>query len=126
MLSGKLVAEWLEKDFNAETRSAERTIPNSGGHIAVHTSGHTKGSLCLYHPERHILLCGDALFNRHPMSGRQGLQEPPAMVTLDSVKARESISKLAKLEIEVLLCGHGEPILEKAGEEIKRLAKDRF
>lgn len=98
-------------------------IPNSGGYIAVHTPGHTPGSLSLYHPLRHILICGDALFNRHPVTGKVGLQEPPAMVTQDPSQAHASIEKLAKLEVEVLLCGHGKPILEKAGEQIKNLER---
>jgi len=98
-------------------------VENSGGFLAVHTPGHTPGSLCLYHPERHILLCGDALFNRHPLTGKPGLQEPPAMVTQNTAQARESIRKLAKLEVEVLLCGHGKPILENAGQQIKNLVQ---
>jgi glyoxylase-like metal-dependent hydrolase (beta-lactamase superfamily II) len=98
-------------------------IPNSSGFFAVHTPGHTLGSLCLYHPERKILICGDALFNRHPLTGKRGLQEPPAMVTKDSTRAHAAIVSLSKLNVDILLCGHGEPILEAAGEEIKKLVE---
>lgn len=96
-------------------------IPATGGFTAVHTPGHTPGSLCLYHPERHILICGDALFNKNPMTGKTGLHEPLAMVTADPAQARASVRKLAGLEVQVLLCGHGAPILENAGAQIKGL-----
>ena len=96
-------------------------IPNSGGYMAVHTPGHTPGSLSLYHPSRKILICGDALLNRHPILGKRGLQEPPAMLTRDRAQAHASVVKLSQLDVEVLLCGHGEAILEEAGGEIKKL-----
>jgi glyoxylase-like metal-dependent hydrolase (beta-lactamase superfamily II) len=94
-------------------------IPETGGFVAVHAPGHTPGSLCLYHPERRILICGDVLFNRNPMTGRKGLREPLGMVTIDMRQARQSIRKLAGLETQVLLCGHGEPIIENAGAQLQ-------
>jgi glyoxylase-like metal-dependent hydrolase (beta-lactamase superfamily II) len=96
-------------------------IPGTGGFTAVHTPGHTPGSLCLYHPQQHVLICGDALFNKNPMTGRVGLREPLAMVTADPAQARASVRKLAGLEVQVLLCGHGAPIVENAGAQIKAL-----
>jgi glyoxylase-like metal-dependent hydrolase (beta-lactamase superfamily II) len=96
-------------------------IPATGGFTAVHAPGHTPGSLCLYHPERHILFCGDAILNKHPLTGKKGLREPLVLFSANPSQARISIRKLAGLEVEVLLSGHGEPILEKAGERIKAL-----
>jgi glyoxylase-like metal-dependent hydrolase (beta-lactamase superfamily II) len=98
-------------------------IEGSGGYRAIHTPGHTPGSLCLYHPERRILFCGDALFNRHPVTGRRGLREPIRMFTADPEKARDSIRKLSKLNVEQLFCGHGEPILVDAGRQIEALLR---
>lgn len=92
-----------------------------GGMRVIHTPGHTPGSMCLYQPERRILFCGDALFNASPMTGRPGLRLPMRLVTLDAAQARESVGKLSTLAIEVLCCGHGEPILEEAGEKIRAL-----
>jgi glyoxylase-like metal-dependent hydrolase (beta-lactamase superfamily II) len=96
-------------------------IPATGGFTAVHAPGHTPGSMCLYHPERRILICGDALFNKHPLTGKKGLREPLKLVSVDPGQMRDSIRKLAGLDVEVLLCGHGEPILEKAGGAIREL-----
>jgi glyoxylase-like metal-dependent hydrolase (beta-lactamase superfamily II) len=85
---------------------------------------HTPGSMCLHQPERRILFCGDVLFSANPMTGRPGLQLPMRLVTLDSAQARESVRKLSKLPVEVLCCGHGEPILARADKQIRALLTD--
>jgi glyoxylase-like metal-dependent hydrolase (beta-lactamase superfamily II) len=89
--------------------------------MAVHTPGHTPGSLCLYHPERHILICGDAIINKHPLTGKKGLRESVATFSVNPAQMRESIRKLAGLDVEMLLTGHGEPILGNASALIKAL-----
>ena len=87
----------------------------------IHTPGHTPGSICLYHPERRILFCGDALFNMHPITGRPGLGLHMRLVTLDNAQARDSVARLSALPIQVLCCGHGEVILDGAGERMRAL-----
>lgn len=99
-------------------------VPGTGGFIAVHVPGHTPGSLCLYHPERHILLCGDAILTIHPLTGKKGLREPLVFFSVDPAGVWESVRKLAGLEVQVLLSGHGDPLLEHAGEQIKRMVAD--
>jgi glyoxylase-like metal-dependent hydrolase (beta-lactamase superfamily II) len=96
-------------------------IPATGGFVVVHSPGHTPGSLCLYHPERRILICGDAIINKHPLTGKKGLRESLATFSVNPAQMRVSIRKLAGLEVEVLLSGHGEPVLENASEIIKTL-----
>jgi glyoxylase-like metal-dependent hydrolase (beta-lactamase superfamily II) len=96
-------------------------VPDTGGFMAVHTPGHTPGSLCLYHPERHILICGDAIINKHPLTGKKGLRESVATFSVNPAQMRESIRKLAGLDVEMLLTGHGEPILGNASALIKAL-----
>jgi glyoxylase-like metal-dependent hydrolase (beta-lactamase superfamily II) len=96
-------------------------VPGTGGFMAVHTPGHTPGSLCLYHPERHILICGDAIINKHPLTGKKGLRESVATFSVNPAQMRESIRKLAGLDVEMLLTGHGEPILGNASALIKAL-----
>jgi glyoxylase-like metal-dependent hydrolase (beta-lactamase superfamily II) len=87
----------------------------------IHTPGHTPGSLCLYQPERRILFCGDALFNANPITGRPGLRLPIPILSLDNKEARDSVCELSALAVEVLCCGHGEPILDGASDKIKKL-----
>ncbi len=108
----------LKVDFPLEDG---QEIPGTAGYITVHAPGHTPGSMCLYHPQRRILIAGDALFNRHPLTMRPGLREPLAMISSDIHQVRESIRKLAALDVDILLCGHGAPILSDASEQIKTL-----
>lgn len=93
------------------------------GTQVIHTPGHTPGSLCLYQPERRILFCGDTLFNANPITGRPGLRLPIRLVTMDNAKARDSVVKLSTMAIEVLCCGHGEPIMDRTGEKMRALLR---
>jgi glyoxylase-like metal-dependent hydrolase (beta-lactamase superfamily II) len=98
-----------------------QVIPGTGGFTAVHAPGHTPGSLCLYHPERHILICGDAILCKHPLTGRKGLREPLVIFSANPGQVWESIRKLAGLEVQVLLSGHGDTVLEDAGVQIREM-----
>ncbi len=64
-----------------------------------HTPGHSPGSICLYWPDRKVLISGDLIFaqgvGRTDFPGGSG------------AKLKESIERMAKLDIEVLLPGHG-------------------
>ena len=70
------------------------------------TPGHSPGSICLYWPERKVLFTGDVVFSqsigRTDLPGGSGKQ------------LKESISRLAELDVEVLCPGHGEIV---AGRE---------
>ncbi len=88
----------------------------------VFLPGHTPGSIGLYQPERKLLICGDALFNLNPLTGRAGLQAPPAMLSSDAAQALETARRLANLPLEILCCGHGQPILHDAGEQVREFS----
>ena len=90
-----------------------------GGLQVIHVPGHTPGSIALYQPERRVLFCGDAIFNQLPIGGKQGVRFPPAIVCVDSPQAQASARELAALPAEVVCFGHGEPILEGAGEKMR-------
>ena len=92
-----------------------------GGLQVIHTPGHTPGSIALYQAERQILFCGDVLFNKNPLTGKEGLQLSLPLFTLDKAQARESARKLAGLPVDVLCFGHGEPILHGAGDRMQTL-----
>lgn len=64
----------------------------------IHTPGHTPGSICLYEKKNKILISGDTLFEdsvgRTDLGGsREQLQK--------------SLDRLAELDVEYLLPGHG-------------------
>lgn len=96
-------------------------IAGTGGFRAVHTPGHTPGSLSLYHAGKKVLICGDAIFNLNPLTRRKGLRLPLSMVTANPARAKESVRKLAGLDVDILFCGHGEPVTEHASQRIRAL-----
>jgi hydroxyacylglutathione hydrolase len=74
----------------------------------LHTPGHTPGSISLYDGDDKVLFVGDtARF----LKGR--LQGPPRQFTPEMGQAKASIERLSKLDFEVLLSGHGEPLKSK-------------
>jgi glyoxylase-like metal-dependent hydrolase (beta-lactamase superfamily II) len=71
----------------------------------IETPGHSPGSLCLYWPERKTLLSGDLLFNQG--IGRTDLPGG------NSQELKDSIMKVRALDIEMVLCGHGDIVAGK-------------
>lgn len=81
------------------------------------TPGHTPGEICLYWPEKKVLFSGDVVFRESI-----GRSDFPGG---DGGKLKESIQRLAALDVEYLLPGHGEVIsgkdaVEKNFEMIER------
>jgi glyoxylase-like metal-dependent hydrolase (beta-lactamase superfamily II) len=119
---------WLEKRMASRTTACKVTRALEDGETieelglrVVHTPGHTPGSICLYQPERRIVFCGDLLFNGHPFTGRGGLRFSIPQFSVDVEQARESVRRLLELPTEILCCGHGQPILEGAGDRVREL-----
>lgn len=79
----------------------------------IWTPGHTEGGICLYARKERILFSGDTVFpdgyyGRY--DGESGSHE--AIV--------ESLRRLAELEVDVMLPGHGMPVYEGAGDHIRQ------
>jgi glyoxylase-like metal-dependent hydrolase (beta-lactamase superfamily II) len=68
----------------------------------LHTPGHSPGSVSLYWPDQKLMFTGDLVFKEG--IGRTDLPGGNGSVL------KESIKKLAELEIEWLLPGHGDII----------------
>lgn len=76
----------------------------------IHTPGHSPGSVCFYWPDEKVLFSGDVIFN-----GGIGRTDLP-MGNGEDLKA--SIRRLAALDVEYVLSGHGEPV--RGSDEVKR------
>jgi hydroxyacylglutathione hydrolase len=70
-----------------------------------HTPGHSPGSISLYWPEKKALFTGDVVF---PMG--VGRTDFPGG---DGALLRKSVERLAQLDVEWLLSGHGEVLKGK-------------
>lgn len=92
-------------------------LPFAGGVRVVHAPGHTPGHIALYSASHRALFTGDALMNAW------GLRLPMAMSTHDMGQARRTVRRLAELEFEMALPGHGAPIIGRASEKIGEWAR---
>jgi glyoxylase-like metal-dependent hydrolase (beta-lactamase superfamily II) len=85
-----------------------------GGLTVILTSGHSEGSISLLDTQRKAMFVGDAL-----RFVNDKLTESPEKFNLDSAEARESIGKISTFNFEVMLAGHGNPLMPDASQKVK-------
>jgi glyoxylase-like metal-dependent hydrolase (beta-lactamase superfamily II) len=83
----------------------------------VHTPGHTPGHVCLLHEPTRVLIAGDAPVHVH------GVRPPPAATCTNAALARDSLSRLADLDVDVVAFGHGPELRAGARECVRTLGK---
>jgi glyoxylase-like metal-dependent hydrolase (beta-lactamase superfamily II) len=71
----------------------------------IHTPGHSPGAICIYWPEKQVIVTGDLIFSRGI-----GRTDFPGG---DGRQLIESIEKVRKLDVKTLLPGHGEILVGK-------------
>jgi len=132
-----LRAEFYRTLFSLTRRGATRMIPIRevstfadgetlavpGQPRAVHAPGHTPGSAALLLEGRRVLLSGDTLVTRNPLTGRVGPQVMPSGLNRDTPQALRSLDVFDRVPADVLLPGHGEPWTGGAAEAA-RLARE--
>jgi glyoxylase-like metal-dependent hydrolase (beta-lactamase superfamily II) len=84
------------------------------GFVALETPGHSDGHVAFWREGDRTLVVGDVLFNLSLLTTAPGLREPPAILTRDPRRNRESARRLAALEPELALFGHGPPLRDPA------------
>ncbi|MEE1782374.1 MBL fold metallo-hydrolase [Streptomyces sp. SP17BM10] len=84
------------------------------GAVVVAVPGHTDGSIALHLPGPRVLFTGDAVAN----GGRTMM----GVFNTDRARAVRSLRKLAELEVETAVFGHGEPIVHGATTALRRAA----
>ncbi len=83
----------------------------------IHIPGHTPGSIALY--DGRLLFSGDTInFREGKVTG------PPPAFTVDMQQAIRSVKRLLNLDFDVLLPGHGEPVVGAARERTLRDLSD--
>ena len=85
----------------------EETLEVPGRPRAIHTPGHTSGHCALHLPERGTLLAGDALMTAHALVHDGGPQLLPDFFNTDNAQALASLDKLADVDADVVVPGHG-------------------
>lgn len=88
-----------------------------GGLEIIESPGHTAGHICVLDAASEILVAGDAL------NGEGGGVVGPNPGFSDDIElANASVAKLAGFDYEVVLFGHGEPILQGGSSAVTDLA----
>lgn len=79
-----------------------------------HSPGHSPGHITIYWPDEKVLIAGDVIFYRS--TGRVDLPGGSAKTL------KQSLERLAKLDIEYLLCGHpyGHPGIIKGRNAVQQ------
>jgi glyoxylase-like metal-dependent hydrolase (beta-lactamase superfamily II) len=83
----------------------------------IFTPGHTRGSISLLDESRSLLIAGDAANNEKTLTTMDD------QYNVDPKQHRDSIRKLATLEFENAVFGHGKPIVGRASIQFAALAR---
>lgn len=85
------------------------------GLTVLHVPGHTPGSIALLDMHRKILFTADTL------SYRDGFVKGPSKrYSMDVVQACQSINKYTTLDFNIMLSGHGDPLMADAAVKVKQ------
>lgn len=108
LLIGKKPAEFPSFEPDVELNDGD-TIDISGGIEVIHTPGHTFGHVSLmWKRDRGLLITGDAAANLMWLGYSLGYDDIEA--------GKASLAKLARLDFEAAVFGHGKPILSGASQ----------
>ncbi len=80
------------------------------GFYVLDTPGHSPGHIAFWRESDRTLICGDVFFNMNVFTTVPGLRWPLGLPTVDPERNRASGAKLAALEPETVLFGHGPPL----------------
>jgi hydroxyacylglutathione hydrolase len=104
---------WLAQWLAGPPQSVSRILHEGdlvGGFRVVEVPGHTPGHIAFWREKDRVLLIGDVLFHRNPITLRSGLIEPFPWVTYDVAQNRTSARALAVMEPSLVCFGHGKEL----------------
>jgi len=120
------VSRWLTE------LPANGHLPVMPGWQWIHTPGHTPGHISLWRESDRTLIAGDAFITTAQESAYAVLAQepelhgPPMYYTTDWTNAEASVTRLAGLEPEVVITGHGPPLHGPAMRESLHQLAERF
>lgn len=101
----------------AKRHPVERALKEGddvAGFEILFTPGHSPGHVSYWRESDRTLVCGDVMWGYNPFILRGSVREPFPIVSPDPKLNRESARKLAALEPELVLFGHGPPLTDPA------------
>jgi glyoxylase-like metal-dependent hydrolase (beta-lactamase superfamily II) len=110
---------------------ADGGIPFMPGWRSLHTPGHTPGHVSFWRDADRALIVGDAFVTTGQESAYEvavqapEMHGPPMYFTTDWEAAGHSVERLAALEPDLVVTGHGRPMQGKAMRQaLHELARD--
>ncbi|WP_299564555.1 MBL fold metallo-hydrolase [uncultured Mycolicibacterium sp.] len=86
-----------------------------GGARVLAVPGHTDGSIALHLPEYGVLFTGDTVAN---------VGEPaPGVFNRDRARMLAGLDRLARLDVETVCFGHGDPIATGGGDRLRAIQR---
>lgn len=89
------------------------TVDVLGGLNVVSLSGHTPGNIGLYQSQMRLVISSDTVGHR------KGILGLPFRYKDNPSECKAAIKRLYELDADVMLPGHGTPIMPKASEQVK-------
>jgi glyoxylase-like metal-dependent hydrolase (beta-lactamase superfamily II) len=95
--------------IDRELAEGDRIRTDLGDWRVVETPGHAPSHICIYQPERRLLISGDHLLGRVSLYFDVGHTPDPVAEFLDS------LDKVSRLDARLVLAGHGRPFTDVGG-----------
>jgi glyoxylase-like metal-dependent hydrolase (beta-lactamase superfamily II) len=95
--------------IDRELAEGDTVDTDLGAWRVIDTPGHAPSHICLYQPERRLLISGDHLLGRVSLYFDTGYTQDPVAEFLDS------LGKVENLDARLALSGHGRPFTDVAG-----------
>jgi glyoxylase-like metal-dependent hydrolase (beta-lactamase superfamily II) len=95
--------------IDRELAEGDTVDTDLGAWRVIDTPGHAPSHICLYQPERRLLISGDHLLGRVSLYFDTGYTPDPVAEFLDS------LGKVENLDARLALSGHGRPFTDVAG-----------
>ena len=102
---------WKPVEVARELQEGDEVGP---GFTVLNAFGHSPGQIALWRERDRTLICADVFVNMNLITMMPGLHEPPGVFTVDPVRNRDAARRLAELEPELVLFGHGRPLRDPA------------
>jgi len=124
--------EGIDLGSHVQPLPADGSVPVLGSDWRwIHTPGHTPGHISLYRERDRTLIAGDAFVTVKQESlykvftQEQEISGPPKYFTPDWAAAEASVKKLADLQPDAAITGHGRPMTgERLKHDLAMLARD--
>jgi hydroxyacylglutathione hydrolase len=107
------MARFFWRIFHGPGHKVDRALQEGdevAGFKVIDAPGHSAGHVVFWRESDMVLIIGDVLTNMDQFTLLPGLHEPKSYLTPDPARNRESARKLAGLEPELVLFGHGAPL----------------